>query len=73
METSRVAYGDDRQHRREENALLKGVLVQQKAQRADDGQSVDRPVREHLPQAAAEIRGHELDHEGRDTVGDAAR
>jgi hypothetical protein len=37
----RVAYGDDRQDRRQQDALLERILVEHEAQRADDSDSVE--------------------------------
>ena len=69
----RVADGDDREDRRDQGALLEGVLVEEEAERSYHSQRVDRPVGEHHGQAAADIRDHDLDEERRDAVVDAAR
>ena len=68
----RIGRGDDRLDRGQEPALLEGVLVEDVADRADDGQDVDRPVGEYPGRPAAEFRRHELDREGGDPVADAA-
>jgi hypothetical protein len=68
----RVGDGDDGEDRRERDACLEGVLVEHEADRADDGDGVDRPVGEQTGQAAAELGGRELDREVRDGVGGAA-
>src|SRR5580700_259237 len=68
----RIADGNDGQHRRDQGALLEGVLVEQEAQRADHRQSVDRPVAQHGGQAAADVGDDQLDQESRDAVVDAA-
>src|ERR1022692_2325480 len=68
----RIADGDDRKDRRYKGSLLKGVLVEQEAQRADYGEGVDGPVAEHSDQAAADVGDQQLDQEGGDPVVDAA-
>jgi hypothetical protein len=68
----RVGDGDDGQDRREQRARLEGVLVEHEADRADDGDGVDRPVGEQIRQSAAEFGGRELDREVRDCEGGAA-
>ena len=52
------AAGDYRLDRRQERALLEGVLVEQEAGRADDGKDIDGPVAEHSRKPAADV--HEL-------------
>jgi hypothetical protein len=69
---NRVGRGDDRLDRRQERALLEGVLVEQEAERADDEEHIDRPVAEHPLGPAGEFRGNELDGEGGDPVAQAA-
>jgi hypothetical protein len=68
----RVGRGDDRLNRRQERALLEGVLVEQEAERADHEEHVDRPVAEDSLGPAGEFPGHELDGEGGDPVAQAA-
>jgi hypothetical protein len=69
---NRVGRGDDRLDRRQERALLEGVLVEQEAERADHEEQIDRPVAEHPLEPAWEFRGDELDGEGGDPVAQAA-
>jgi hypothetical protein len=68
----RVGGGDDGLDRRQVGALLEGVLVEYEAGRAYDRKDVDRPAGEHLGRPAAEFGRDELDHEGGDSVTDAA-
>jgi hypothetical protein len=49
---------DDRLDRCQEPALLEGVLSEDEAGRADDGEGVDRPAGEHLNRPAAEFGRH---------------
>jgi hypothetical protein len=65
----RVTCGDDGKHRREQLALLEGVLVEHEAHRCDHHEGVERPGGEQVRQAAA---GNELDQERRRPVANAA-
>lgn len=68
----RVRRGDDGLDRRQELALLKGVLVKDEPHRSHDGQHIDRPVGEHSGWPAAKLRRHDLDCERGDAVAGAA-
>jgi hypothetical protein len=67
----RIGGGDDRLDRRQERALLEGVLVEQVADRAGHGEDVDGPVAEQLGRPV-ELGRDELDRERGDPVADAA-
>jgi hypothetical protein len=69
---NRVAGRDDGQYRREQCALLEGVLVEYEAHRADHSQRVDGPVGEQVRQAPASVRHHEFDEERGGAVADTA-
>ena len=68
----RVADRDDRDHRRNQRALLKCVEVQQEAQRTHDGQGIDWPVRQDAGYPGTSRGDYELDQERSGSVADAA-
>ena len=55
IEMTGSAEVDDRLDRRQERALLEGVLVEHEAGRADDGKNIDGPVAEYFTKPAAEF------------------